>query len=657
MPTMAPWTPAHLDLHAFYDAELSQPKNVGYVDLSGVSGDYIYCPHVTALSFSTDIELVVRVKASNWATGANQTLMGKYVSTGNQRQWRFYVSTSGSLGLTASVDGTAVTSVIVAPTVALPTARFFWMRLRLDLTNGANSVGTCDIAGDTGSNSILPLIWTANGSNVGSTISGIFNSTTAPLEIGSFTNGTNERLTGQVGRMILRSGFDGTTVADFNADRCYGPGYTDEYGNPWTLSIPKLYDVSGKGRPPATFGSGSNQPLWLPWEGRAQVYLPGTSGNSVSTPHVTHTGDFVARVQIRYDASTASFSQLIGDRSGGSTAEAQFRFGGSVSLLSLQWFESAVQTDVGTAASTHGLIDGQVAWLGVERINNNGGVYRVRFYKSIDDSPSLTDWTGWTLISEHNGAVPAAPTATTNVVSLGGPNNPLAGGVLRAVAFNNGVQTVDFVAASCGQSGYTDTLGNVWTVNRATSGRKTVVQSPAARSARSVILLGTDDLLTVPAAAKPGLSASEESTWLVGYRRWATFGSGSRVFDDRNSTTDTVAGIGLRSGFGTPADMAIGIGNGTTNAGGGGPSQFTSGVLDVSGALVATNSVATIRNGAVSSTYARTGSGTNANNLTIGAVGTPGSYIDFEEFAVLLFDRQLTTTELGLVVAYYGGGL
>jgi len=451
----AAWSPANLAPYAWYDANIGGsstqiadssgnaraaatngatsaaatwlPYSTPAVYLTGVASSYISTPDSVALSFSNDIEVVCRVRCVDWSATANQTIVGKYLATGNQRSWRFYSTTAGAIGLSVSQDGSStVTTVTVTPSVALTDNAWVWLRLRLDLTNGSNSVGTVDTAADTGSNEDVPTSWTANGTATSTTIAAIFDSTAA-LEIGSFSAGATERFNGWIGRVIVRNGFAGTDVADFNA-------------------------------------------------------------------------------------------------------------------------------------------------------------------------------------------------------------------------------------TICGQTGYTGALGNVWTVSRPATGLKTVVQSPAANSTRSLFLLGTDDYFTVPASAKPGLGASDESTWLVVYRRWATFGSGSRVFDDRNSATDTVAGIGLRSGFGTPADLAVGIGNGTTNAGGAGPSQFATGVLDVSGAVVATTSLAATRNGSVSSSYARTGSGTNANNLTIGAIGTPGNYIDFELVAVLLFNRQLTATELAALVTYCGAG-
>ena len=109
--------------------------------------------------------------------------------------------------------------------MALTDNSWAWLRLRLDLTNGSNSVGTVDTAADTGSNEDVPTSWTANGTATSTTIAAIFDSTAA-LEIGSFSAGATERFNGWIGRMIVKSGFDGTTVADFSATQCGQTGYT-----------------------------------------------------------------------------------------------------------------------------------------------------------------------------------------------------------------------------------------------------------------------------------------------------------------------------------------------------------------------------------------------------------------------------------------------
>lgn len=261
----APFTPAALSPYAWYDVHLGGsstqitdssangraattngattaaatwlPYTTPAVYFPGLSGNYVWCADSAALSFNNDIEVVMRVKAPNWATGAGQTLAGQYVTSTNDRRFRFYVSGTGDVGLSASEDGTSgtVRTATITPTTPLAADTWQWHRMRFQRSNGSNCVGTLDTAADTGSNSILPLSFTANGTGTGTACSGLAN-TSAPLELGTFTNGTLERFTGQIGRMIYKSGIDGTTVADFNADLCAQTGYTDAYSNAWTVA-------------------------------------------------------------------------------------------------------------------------------------------------------------------------------------------------------------------------------------------------------------------------------------------------------------------------------------------------------------------------------------------------------------------------------------
>lgn len=557
-----PWNPLLLtSLRAWYDAERGQPKYGGagaYVQLDGTSGDYIFTPDSAATSFSNDIEVVMRVKVTDWTAAANQTLAGKYVSTGNQRSWRFYVNTSGAIGLTASTDGTAVTSVIVTPTNALPDATWIWLRMRLDLTNGSNSVGTLETATDTGDNT-EPSSWTANGTNTGTTISGIFDST-APTEIGTFGSGTLERMTGQVGRCIVRSGFGGTTVADFNASDCYGNGYWHSGGYQWTLGLPKIYDRSANNRAPATFGSGSNQPRWLRWTGTSCVHLESASSgtNSISCTAPSGAASYVARSRDYPN----------------------------------------VADDTGAAAA---------------------GAF------------AFTTAGQWQYISILNGSA---------------------------------VEIARFDASLCSQTGMTDSYSVAWTVNRGTAGRKTVVQSPAARSARSVILHGTDDWIDVPAAAVPALDTFAAATSVVAaYRRWHNPGaSGHAIFTTKANFANTALGFNIRLNL-TAANTQD-----TANAGDGAANDAAAGAAVALGA----RSVATLRignaspfmalainDGAVATDTSRTSTGTTST----GGVGRIGAYtggtgaIDMEFETLICRDTGGTDTEHGLQVAYLGGGL
>lgn len=206
------------------------------VALTGSSGSYIYTADRAALDFSADIEVVMRLKVTDWSTGAIQTLVGRYITGTNNRVFRFYTGATGAPAYTVSTDGTSgtVVTIAIAPIVALPDNTTVWVRMRLDLTNGSNSVATLETSADAGTNT-EPSSWTANGSQTGTAIASIFNGT-APLEIGTFANGTLDRLAGRIYRCIVRSGFSGTVIADFNSELSGVGGYTDASGNAWVVN-------------------------------------------------------------------------------------------------------------------------------------------------------------------------------------------------------------------------------------------------------------------------------------------------------------------------------------------------------------------------------------------------------------------------------------
>lgn len=636
--------------YAWYDAELGQPKNVGYVELDGASGDNIQTPDSAALSFSNDIEVVMRVRPDDWTAAASQTLAGKYVSTGNQRSWRFYVSTAGAIGLTASANGTAVTSVTVTPTVAMTDATWIWLRMRLQLTDGSTSVGTLETAADAGDN-VEPLSWTANGTATGTTIAGLFDST-APLEIGTFASGTSERLSGRVGRCIVRSGFAGTVVADFNADDCYGDGYTHTDGYRWTLGLPKIYDRSGNNHPPAVFGAGSNQPKWLPWDGTPSVYLPGVTGNYVSCPDAAPldiTGDieFVARIDpvLGVTQRILSKDDLAAQRSYGMDVKASGELGVIVRV-------AAATVSVQSSAATQGIPQ----WVKVTRESSSGVT---KFYTAPDQPVEPVSWTQLGAdVAATSGLIDVSTARLTiGAVSAGG-SFPFSGRVYRAIVRNGigGTTVADFDASLCGQSGCTDSVGNVWTVSRSTSGRKAVVQSPVAGSARSLILHGTDDVITVPAAAVPPMLAASNFEVNVVSRQWATTVVDGRWFDCRAASPFPGAVLSMSTGTQFSATLTDG-----TNSAGPTSINLTYGQRAIA-TMYATNAGQTFgiaHNAETPSTAsaAAVGARTGSDGTIARTAPTASGYQDLEFEALVTRSNAGTVADRAQLVAYYGGGL
>ena len=551
----AAFTPLQLrSLRAWYDAELGQPKYGGpgaYVQLDGTSGDYIYTPDTATVSFSNDIEVVMRVKVTDWSAAAIQTLVGKYVTTGNQRSWKIASNTSAQIIITVSTDGTTTNTATITPSVALPDNTWIWLRLRMDLTNGSNSVGTVETAADTGTND-EPSSWTANGTATATALAGIFDST-APLEIGSFQNGTSERLVGQVARCIVRSGFAGTTVADFNASDCYGPGYTHSSGYAWTLGLPKIYDRSGNGVAPATFGAGSNQPRWLPWTGVSCVNLESAAAgtNSISCTAPSGAASYVARSR---------------------------------------------------------------------------------------DYPNVADATGV--------ASAGAFTFTT-------------AGQWRYISILNGsaVEIARFDASLCSQTGMTDSYSVAWAVNRGTAGRKAVVQSPVANSARSIILHGTDDYTSVPAAAIPPSTAADNLTYAVAYRGWSTPVAFGRVFSTQANSTSATAGIYLSNPTTTSTQWRAA--DGVSLAGGPSGTNFRNGIREMFAISIGSaGQTATVDQTATLTSVALGGVGNRTSTpARVGSSNDGSGFQDFEFEALAIKAASTSDTERGQLTAYYRGGL
>lgn len=424
-----------------------------------------------------------------------------------------------------------------------------------------------------------------------------------------------------------------------------------------------IRDLSRYGRADAVSGGGSNAPQWLPWTGQAQVYFPGTANNYLVTGNLDHTGDYTARVHLNYRSIGNDLSELVSDRAS-SVGEATLRLTGGTGLLTQLnhlWWESGVAKQV--TSTNHGLIDGQDAWVGVERINNSGGVYRIRFYKSLAKSPPMTDWTGWTLISEHVGAAVAAPSVSTSNTYIGGANTTYTGAIYRVVTTNNGTQTIDFNAELCGQSGYTDSIGNVWTVNRSTTGRKSVVQSPIANSNRGLFLFGTDDWIDVPAAAIPALDvhAASSSVNTVA-RRWHNPGTSAHaVFATKANSAAGTLGATIRNAL-SAADpvIVVNLGDGTTN-----DTVAITGSLGSREAVTASTASASPFISAAVNGGAPVTDTVRATTVTTstGGAGRIGAYlggtgaIDMEFEALLTFNRELTAAEVAQIVAYYRGGL
>jgi len=456
-------------------------------------------------------------------------------------------------------------------------------------------------------------------------------------------------LSGRVGRFILRSGFDGTTVADFNATDCYGNGYRHSGGYQWTLGLPKIYDRSGNNVAPATFGSGSNQPQWLPWEGRSQVRFPETAGNYADIG-VSGIGSGQFTVVLdgwsdNWNDASATHRYIAYARND----ESQIAFITIGGVLRVYGSGTSI-VSAGHPAS------GRVQW----RLQKTDSTTASIAWRT--DGITSPTASGWTTSASGTVDVGSTGGATRIGDHAGTPRFTCYG----CAAYNSsGTKVWEFAPALCGQSGYTDPVsGQAWSITRASAGRKVVVQSPAARSARSVIQHATDDWIDVPAAAVPVLDTfAAASSVTATFRRWHNPGaSGHAIFATKASLADQLLGLSIRlSTTAASTDIRYRVGDATT----------ADGPSDVAVAL-GVRAVSTT--GVGDSTPFITGqindsamTGDTNRNTTVststGGAGRIGAYtggtgaIDMEFEALVTRDAGTSDLEHDRLVRYYRGGV
>lgn len=199
--------------------------------LDGSTTGYVSTPDTAALDITGDLDLRAEAEI-NWSSDLNQTLIGKWDGTGNQRSYALRVSAQ-ELFLSWSPDGTASLSARIAvPTLPDRCA----IRATLDVDNG------------TGGRTItfywapsLAGPWIQIGSPVTQTTTTSVYASTAPLRVGapdSTTTPPRVPFTGSAYRCEVRSGIGGTVVAnpDFTAQTPGASGFTDSAGRAWTLA-------------------------------------------------------------------------------------------------------------------------------------------------------------------------------------------------------------------------------------------------------------------------------------------------------------------------------------------------------------------------------------------------------------------------------------
>lgn len=209
---------------------------LGYLNVPGASGDKADTPDHADFAITGDIDVRVLASATDWTSGSAAAFISQYVNL--DRAWAFQVQGTGTLQFVWTTDGATQVSAVssVAPTVA--DGAFIWLRLTLDVDNGAAGR---DAKFYTSADSALTdpalVTWTQLGTTVTGAVTSIFNSTQAPT-LGSSPDNF-ARLNGTIYCAEVRNGIGGTVIAnpDFRdaGQQTSATTLTDDFGKVWTV--------------------------------------------------------------------------------------------------------------------------------------------------------------------------------------------------------------------------------------------------------------------------------------------------------------------------------------------------------------------------------------------------------------------------------------
>lgn len=197
------------------DPLLLRPEDAGYAYLPGVNGNYLSVPDEASLRTTGDLDVRALVRPSlAWNSATANGFVARYGSPA-ARSYCFYSDYYSAAGqfIFAWYDATDVLTTVYSTTApAYPADALLWVRVTLDLDNGA---GKYEVKFYT---SLDGTVW----SQLGTTITGAAATTLRPgssaVEIGSRVNGTWSPCLGKVYRAQIYNGINGTCVLDVDCN-------------------------------------------------------------------------------------------------------------------------------------------------------------------------------------------------------------------------------------------------------------------------------------------------------------------------------------------------------------------------------------------------------------------------------------------------------
>ena len=406
----------------------------------------------------------------------------------------------------------------------------------------------------------------------------------------------------------------------------------------------------------STVAADSNDPTFLAYDGTPYLYLPRVAGNYASTPDAAAL-DITGDQTIIFDGAAEDWTpggvqDLIGKWSGGLSILLRLTTTGTLRLL---WTPDGATVNFKDSTVAVGATDGgRRAVAATIDVDNGAAGHDIRFFTADTKAGPWTQL-GATVTTAGTTSVFSGAGA----VRVGDSSGSMFAGKVYGAEVRSGIgasgvpggTTVLDIDTSVLTSGaatsFTATTGQTVTINRSTSGRKTVaVVAPC-------WLLGTDDFLSVPDNPLLDFTASDSFTIIAVLRQWNTPTSTGYYLGKWNGA----AGWVLASN-GTALQGLAYVSDASGHAAQQNTSTFTAGALTTLSARL-DRTAATIVPGynttfSVGSSTSAVGDTSNALDFNIGRKPTAGtSYQDFELVAVAVFRRALTAAEISAISTYY----
>lgn len=163
--------------------------------------------HVAA-AITGDVEIRIKLAATDWTPSALQIPVGRYESTGNQRGFYLGINTAGTLVLQWSTDGTGATVTTATSTVAtgFTDGTTHWIRATLDVDDGAGGRDANFYTSDDG------ITWAQLGATVHVAATTSIHASTAPYQIGSSQSTFASPFAGNIFWVEIRDGLGGPSL-------------------------------------------------------------------------------------------------------------------------------------------------------------------------------------------------------------------------------------------------------------------------------------------------------------------------------------------------------------------------------------------------------------------------------------------------------------